>query len=254
MILTQFIFWTCNFLEAVLLVRAIRGNYFGKYSLFYAYLICVFVQSLVRFYVFSWHAGLYPYFYWGTQFIDALMGCGIIFELYRQGLVRYQGAARMARNVIAFVFAVVISKVFANAISGAAWSPATIVFDLERNLRIVQSVLLIVVIGLSYYYAIAVGKNLRGMMLGYGFFLGTSIINLTIRTQAGISFQRLWEYLQPLSYVLVLGIWCAALWSYCPMELPAPEAKLEDDYQSLLAQTTTRVAQARNYLRKAVQP
>ena len=252
--LTQLIFWTCNILEAVLLVRAIRGNYFGKYSLFYAYLLCVFLQSLARFYIFSWHAGLYPYFYWGTQFIDALMGCGIVFELYRQGLVHYQGAARMARNVIGFVFAVVISKVLASAISGAAWSPETIVFDLERNLRIVQSVLLIVVIGLLYYYAIRPGKNLQGMMLGYGFFLGTSIINLTIRTQVGSSFQKLWEYLQPLSYVLVLGIWCAALWSYAPRELPVHEPKLENDYQSLLAQTRTRVAQARNYLSKAIQP
>jgi len=252
--LTQFIFWTCNILEAVLLVRAIRGKYFRKYALFYTYLLCVFVQSLARFYVFSWHVGLYPYFYWGTQFIDALMGCGIIFELYRQGLFYYQGAARMARNVILFVFAVVISKVLASAISGMPQSPATIVFDLERNLRIVQSVLLIVVIGLSYYYAITLGKNLWGMMLGYGFFLGTSIINLTIRTQVGFSFQRLWEYLQPLSYVLVLGIWCAALWSYSPIELPVPGSKLETDYQSLLVQTRTRVAKARNYLSKAVQP
>jgi hypothetical protein len=252
--LTQFIFWICNILEAILLARAIRGNYFGKYALFYAYLLCVFIQSLARFYVFSWHAGLYPYFYWATQFIDTLMGCGIIFELYRQGLVYYQGAARMARNLILFVFATVISKVLASAMSDVNFSLAMMGYDLERDLRIVQSVLLIVVIGLSYYYAIRLGKNLWGMMLGYGFFLGTSIINLTIRTQEGSSFQRLWEYLQPLSYVVVLGIWCAALWSYSPIEVPVPGANLETDYQSLLIQTRTRVAKARNYLSKAVQP
>lgn len=252
--ISQLIFWTCNFLEAVLLLRAVRGRFFAKYSLFYAYLLWVLLRSLAGFYVMLRHPGLYPSFYWDTQFIDTLMGCGIIFELYRQGLVHYPGAARMARNVLAFIFAIVISKVLANALSGPLLSPGPIAYDLERNLRMVQSVFLIALFALFYYYAIPLGRNLRGMMLGYGLFLGTSVINLTFRTQLGPAFQVWWTYLQPLSYVLVLAIWCPALWACVPMPLPAPASKLEYDYQLLSAGTRRRVAVVRNYLSKAVLP
>ncbi|MBZ5539113.1 MAG: hypothetical protein LAN61_01195 [Acidobacteriia bacterium] len=252
--ISQLIFWTCNILEAILLLRAVRGRFFAKYSLFYAYLLCVFLQSLARFYILLWHADLYPYFYWYTQFIDMLLGCGILFELYRQGLVHYPGAARMARNVLAFVFAMVISKVLANALSGTGLSPGSIAYDLERNLRMVQSVFLIALFALFYYYAIPLGKNLRGMMLGYGLFLGTSVVNLTFRTQLGSAFQVWWVYLQPLSYVLVLAIWCPALWAYAPMPLPASESKLEYDYQLLSAGTRKRVAMVRSYISKTVLP
>lgn len=251
---SQLIFWTCNILEAALLLRAVRGRFFAKYSLFYAYLLWVLARSLAGFYVLLWHADLYPYFYWYTQFIDLLLGCGIIFELYRQGLVHYPGAARMTRNVLGLVFAIVISKVLSNAFSGMGLSPGSIAYQLEGNLRIVQSVFLAALIALFYYYAIPLSKNLRGMMLGYGFFLGTSVVNLTFRTELGSPFQAWWEYLQPLSYVLVLAIWCSALWSYAPMPLPGPESKLEYDYQLLSAGTRRRVAQVRNYLSKAVNP
>jgi hypothetical protein len=251
---SQIILWTCNFLEAVLLLRAVRGRFFARYSLFYVYLLWVLLRSLAGFYVMLRHSEQYSFFYWHTQFIDALLGCGIIFELYRQGLVHYPGAARMTRNVLALVFAIVISKVLSNALSGAALSPIPIAYDLERNFRIVQSVFLIVVIALFCYYAIPLGKNLRGMMLGYGLFLGTSVVNLTFRTQFGSAFQEWWVYLQPLSYVLVLAIWCSALWFYAPMPLPGPQSKFEYDYQMLSAGTRRRVAQVRNYLSKPVRP
>lgn len=251
---SQLIFWTGNILEAVLLLRAVRGKFFAKYSLFYAYLLWVLLQSLARFYVMLWLPELYSSFYWNTQYFDGLLGCGIIFELYRQGLVHYPGAARMARNVLALVFAIVVSKVLANALSGSVWSAIRTDADLEQYLRVVQSVFLVVLIALFSYYAVPLGKNLRGMMLGYGFFLGTSVINLTFRTELGSPFQAWWNYLQPLSYVLVLTIWCSTLWSYAPMPLPGPESKLEYDYQLLSAGTRRRLAQVRNYLSKAVHP
>ena len=251
---SQLILWTCNSLEAVLLLRAVRGKFFAKYSLFYAYLLCILLQSPVRIYFMLWHPELYPSFYWNTQYIDGLLGCGIIFELYRQGLIHFPGAARMARNILAFVFAIVISKVLANALSGSVWSPVRTDADLERYLRMVQSVFLIVLIALFYYYAIPLSKNLRGMMLGYGLFLGTSVVNLTFRAQLGSTFQVWWVYLQPLSYVLVLAIWCPALWSYAPMPLPGPESKLEYDYQLLSTETKKHLVQVRSYLSKAVHP
>ncbi|MBZ5701690.1 MAG: hypothetical protein LAN84_07560 [Acidobacteriia bacterium] len=251
---SQLILWTCNSLEAILLLRAVRGRFFAKYSLFYAYLLWVLLRSLAGFYIMLRHPGLYPTFYWDTQFFDGLLGCGIIFELYRQGLVHYPGAARMTRNVLAFIFAMVISKVLANVMSGPVRSPAPIAYDLERSLRMVQSIFLIALLALFYYYVIPLGKNLRGMMLGYGFFLGTSVVNLTFRTQLGSGFHMWWAYIQPLSYVLVLAIWCPALWSYEPMPLPDPKSKLEYDYQVLSLETKKHLVQIRSYLSKAALP
>lgn len=250
----QIVWWATNALEGLLLARPIQGRFLKKYSFFYFYLTYVFLQSLACFYVYLARPSLYQPFYWYTQLFSVLLGYGVIWEIFRQALSRYPGASRMARNVLGLILVMVLSKVFVNALSGPIWSPAKTTAELERNLRTVQGILLVAVIALLVYYAIPIGRNLRGMLLGYGFFVATSIVSLTVRSYLGNESQWWWQYVQPVAYFFVLLIWCGTLWSFRPNPEPEAEAGIERDYMLLAGATKRRLLQARAYLTRAVRP
>ena len=255
LMLTQILWWGGNALIALLLLRSVTERFFRKYPMFYGYLSYVLLESLLRFYIYVFHPSAYQSFYWWqTQFIGVALGYGVIWEIYHQTLTSYAGVARMARILLSAIFVAVVIKVLVGSLSDPVWSgPATAV-DLERNLRTAQAILLITIVGLIAYYAIAVGRNLRAMILGYGFFIGASVISLTLRSYLGMRFQPSWQYLQQTIYDVTLAIWCAGLWQYAPNRVPRDKVMLECDYEVLAAQTTKLLDQVRTYLTGAVRP
>jgi hypothetical protein len=115
-------------------------------------------------------------------------------------------------------------------------------------------VLLIGLVGLFASYAIPLGRNLKGIIYGYGLFTATSVAHLTLRDYLGDSFQRAWQYIQPICYLVVLVVWCLALWSYAPIPQPTTRPRLEADYESLIAATRRKVRSARSYVLRAMRP
>lgn len=241
-------------LEAVLLLQALRRGLFRQYTLFYAYLACVLLVSLFLLVIYLAEPNYYAPLYWSGEFVGVVMGCGVVWEIYRQALGRFPGAARMARNVLLLILLMVVSKVSANTWNGAILWPVGTVVEVERDLRAVQAMVLIGLVIIIAFYRIPLGQNLWGMMLGYGFFIGTNVILLALRVLLGDSFQTGWYYLQPLSYVAVLCIWCVTLWSYNTAPVAKTEPKIEQDYQLLAEATRKGLLQARAYLGRALRP
>lgn len=241
-------------LESLLLFRAMRGRLLRTYPLFYFYVGFVLSLSSVRLVIYLAEPRYYRPFYWHTQSLSVLVGCGVVWEIYRRALGRFPGAARMARNVLLFLLLMVFSRALVSASNGQGWWPTGTTAELERNLRTVQALLLIGLLLIIGSYRIPLGRNLSGMFLGYGLFIGTSVINLSFRILLGDSFQTAWQYLQPLFYLAVLCVWCIALWSYEAALLPKSEPKIEEDYQILAAATKRRLLQARAYLGRAIRP
>lgn len=241
-------------LEGLLLVRAILGGFFKKYPLFYLYVGWVFALSSVRLIIYLAEPAYYRVFYWYTQPFSVLVGCGLVWEVYRQALGRYPGAARMARNLFLFLLVMVLSKIMVNAWNGPVWWQAGTTAELERNMRAVQGTLLIALIIVLAHYAIPLGRNLKGMILGYVLFISTSVIDLTLRLFLGDSFQKSWQYLQPVFYLAALTVWGFTLWSYQTIPLPATASKIEADYQILATTTRKRLLQVRAYLARAIRP
>ncbi len=250
--LTQAIWWTTNILEAILLGRAARCHFLKAYPIFYVYLAYVLVESLARFYVYIWHPASYVNFYWATQFGSVLLGYGVVWEICRHALSRYPGAFRMARTALALIFVAVLSKVLANVLGGENWTLAQSIAEQERDFRIVQAFIILAIVGLVSYYRIRIGRNLRGLVFGYGFFIGASIINLTFRAFFGEAVQWLWQYLPASAYLVSLLIWCSTLWSYQPNPEPETESRIEQDYQALVSATRRRFRQIRAHVGRTV--
>lgn len=241
--LTMAIWWLAILLEAVLLIRGIQENLVRRFPIFYSYLLFVFVEEFLRFTVYRWFASRYSQVYWATQFLSLVIGSAVIFEIYRVGLRSFPGTARMARYLLLIVFGAVFAKTLANPSGGLFWWFAKESLMLERNLRIVQGLAILSLVLLFLWYAIPFGKNLKGILFGYGLFIAMSIIQLTLSDSSG-DIRLFWPYVQPVSYLLVLGLWATALWCAEPVPEGKRATQLEDDYEVLVASTQTQLRRA----------
>jgi len=248
----QVIFWVSFALESAILLRGLQAKILGRFSLFYGYLAYVLVTSTVEY--LTWGTTPYKPLYWTFEFSSALIGCAIIFELYRQSLRPYPLLANMANKVMLFVVALVVARILAGVtwIAGQDWDPTLRL--LERDLRITQAIFLCGLLLLVVYYSVSMGRNLKGLTIGYGLFLALSIAALTLRAAVGDSFHDTLSILQPASYDAVLCVWLASLWVKDPVTQRSPSTKLDQDYAQLVAATRKRLAQTEEQLIRIIRP
>lgn len=249
--LSQSIWWGGLVLEVLLLLRGLQGKFARRYYVFYSYISFVLFQDIVLFFAYRWRLQFYRDIYWSVEFIGVVLGCGIIFEVFRAELSAYPGIARLARNVLALVFALAVAKGLANAWNDPRWWVEANTLEIERALRIVQAVSIAALVGLFLSYSISFGRNVRGILLGYGLFIGMRIICLSF---VSIQAHNFWFYAYSGCYLLVLCLWLVHLWSFSAVQQQQTSVRLEEDYQTLAAATRRRLQGARGYLVKAVRP
>ncbi len=242
------IWWGAIALGALLLVRAFKERLLRKYPLFYSYIAWALLVDLVRFYLYRARPGSYQEFYWSSELVSILAAYGVILEIYKRALENYPGPARRAENLLLFVLFVTAANEVVNTLSSPSRSWVLAIAELGRNLRNVQGALLIVMLGLFGYYRIPAGRNLRGLICGYAFFIATTISSLAFRARLRNELSLLMQKLQPVLYLIALLIWCVALWSYLPEPQPDPEL----DYPRLVRQTRALLARALTYVWRAI--
>ena len=252
--LGQIIWWSGIAIEGAILARGLFNRLLKQYPAFYAYLLFVWMQSLLRFSVYHAQPLLYPKIYWATEYLGVLAGCAVVFEIYRVGLRAYPGTARLARNLLAFVLVLAFVKATIETGNNPLWWSTATTLDLELALRVVQALALLALVVLFLFYAIPFGRNLRGILLGYGLFLGESVVVFSVASKNLGSFRAFWSHIHPASYFVILLIWTAHLWSYVPNPEPRVTVQLEEQYQRMAAATSRRLQDARGYLAKAVRP
>ena len=250
--LSQSIWWACITVELLLIARAFRGKLWFRYPVFYCYIFFVVFQEFVFFLVYQGKPKFYPYVHWTGEFLCVLIGCAIVFEVYRVGLVSYPGTATMARNILLVLFVLAAAKGLKAAAHDPQWWLEANALELDRALRAMQAVCIAALVALFLFYSIPFGKNLRGILLGYGFFIGLRVIALTFFTSTTDASQDFWAYAYSASYLVALGVWCAHLWSYEANPAPGQTIHLEQDYQRVATATQRRLHDARSYVAKAV--
>src|SRR5262249_21400728 len=149
--------WLGVSLEILLIVRGLKEKLALRYPIFYAYLFFICAQDLLRIAVFRWSHNHYLPVYWTTEFFGLLVGSAVIFEVYRVALREFPGTARMARNLLLLLFAMVVTKAIATPF-GSFYSWFARSFEsLEWQVRMIQALALLALAALFLWYAIPFG-------------------------------------------------------------------------------------------------
>jgi hypothetical protein len=249
--LTLIIWWTTIVLELAILIRAFKTGVFKDYPFFSIYLGCVLLSSASGYVVYKERPGLYQYWYWTWEFVCVVAGYNVVLELIERGLGSHDGARKFFRNVGLWVFAVIVGFVAIQSMLLRHSNALISSVEVERDLRTAEAFLLAAIMGAIAYYHVPVGRNLKGIVVGYGLCVATVVIAHSIRSYVGASFQDLFSVVRSWSYLVSLLIWILALWSYQPNPVPKRPGDSEPDYDLLAMKTREAVESVRGQLGKA---
>jgi hypothetical protein len=121
----------------------------------------------------------------------------------------------------------------------------------ERDYRTVQALTIAGVLAVIYYYRIDVGKNLRGIIAGFGLYVGSTILSHALRAFAGSSFGQEWSIIQPYTYFVSLLIWAMTLWSYAPVPVPDVSPEPTRSYEAFARGTKEELGAIRAQVGRA---
>jgi hypothetical protein len=244
--------WLAGLLfEFLLLVRSVQTQTLAKYSYFYAYIFCVFIVSTVL-YIERSKPDFYDAWYWPTQFATLVIGFGVVLEVVRQALDDYPGAKRFAWRASCAVFALTFCYVEWHVARRTEWTTSAATVELERDLRVIEALVLATVLAIVFYYRIELGKNVTGMILGFGAYVGVSLTTLALRAFVGPQFNTAWGLLQSASFVFGTAVWTLALWSYSPNPKPPTNGRGGrggGGYDALVHGTRAQLESVRSNLR-----
>ena len=239
------------FVESLILYRAFVTGSVRKYAFFCVYIACVLLVDVSRDVVYLLDGRGYLQFYFVTEFLSLLVGYGVVLEVTRKSLEAYPGAERLSRHLIISIFLAIFGYVSCKALVSAGWSPANSLMELERDLRGVQALVILSVVALLFYYRIEIGRNLRGIILGYGMYIASLVIGLALRSYGGGRLDLATRTAQPYTYLLCLLIWLVALWSYAPNPVRDASMRLEVDYETLVGRTRGMLGTMRQLLERS---
>ncbi|HTV59813.1 MAG TPA: hypothetical protein VMJ93_13165 [Verrucomicrobiae bacterium] len=251
--LTTVLWWAGPVLEIALIVRAVQKGLFLRYPIFFSYLAWVALVDCLRNLVYFYDRPSYDPVYWSTQFLSLIIGYGVILEILRLTLTRYPGAARLARFLVVFIFAAIFAYVGFQALTSPYWSPGSTHSALERDLRGAQVAVLAGILGVIGYFRIPLGKNLKGLISGFGLFLASSVITLATWSYQLTGFSKIWFVVQPLIFLVCLLIWTFTMWSYHPNPRAQFEGELEG-YLEYAASARAALSAVRTNLGKVARP
>jgi hypothetical protein len=241
-VLSQIIWVTGIFVEALLLYRGLRARLVTKYLNFYIYILSIFLPDVFFFVAPYLKLHVDPKWDRDFGFVTLFLGFGIVLEIFKHILVAYPGAEKVARIAsYAFLVAVMAFLIIYPMFAQSAAEARLLFYRLQRDFLTVQALFLIVIIRVMAYYAIPAGRNLKGMILGYGEVIAVTMCGMALRAYKGYSFDATFNYMQQASYLVGLVIWLIALWSYLPDTVPPPTIMGDGDYDALANRTRAMV-------------
>jgi hypothetical protein len=244
LILGHIIWYAGMAIEGAIILRSLWTRNYLRFPIFYAYILCVLASSIMLLALWS-HPLAYGKAFWYWNAVTILLGYGVLVEIMHRTLIEYPGADRLAR----FVALTVFGAVFAGLLISSAFhfNPLAIsdwthhVNALERDLRIVQAVFLTITLAVALHYRIELGRSVNGLILGFGTYVGVSVISTAFGFYIGKSFEPIARELQPIAYLFALGVWLVALWQIVEARSKPPNPQFEADYRKMATATRRKL-------------
>ena len=246
--------WAGISLETMILLRAFRSRMFSIYPLFYAYVVCVLGSEISRLVIYRYWAPLYTNWWWGTEFLSLLVGYFVIFDIFEKALAEFEGVKRLARVVGLVVLAGIVGFTTFQLLARNHLEQGLTSVEVERNLRCAELILLGGILFLAAYYSIPMGRNLKGIILGYGVYVGTVVIGDATWSYLGESSRAIVSTVRGDSYFAALMVWTVTLWSFHANPVPIRPSVLGEDYQAMVTKTKDAIRDVRSHFHKGGRP
>ncbi|HKS81722.1 MAG TPA: hypothetical protein VJR23_09485 [Candidatus Acidoferrales bacterium] len=211
-------------------------------------------SDISRYVVYREFPAMYTPWWWSTEFISVLLGYWVIMDLLEKVLTPYVGTRKFARAAGLSVLVAVVSITIFEWIAEKHSSLALTTVEVERNLRSAEAILICVLLLIVAFYGISIGKNLKGILLGYGLYVALDVIVHASMSFTGYSLQSLFSLIRNYSYLLALLVWTFTLWSYYPVSSPEGLVHPEADYQSLATGTREKLGTLGSYFGRPGRP
>ncbi len=239
-------------LEALLILRIWRTRNAGVYPLFFSYVTFILAQEILSYVVSHLRPTFYPGFYWSTEFIAVFAGCAVVLEFAWIGLAQFPGAAKLARAALIATFLLTVGKVLLTAMQGTMGWSVSLIVQLERDMRFVQIAVILSLLLLFLRYQVPIGRNLRGIIFGYGLFLAISVVNLTYLERLGETAKSLASHIQASAYFFALCVWTAFLW-FRVVQPAADRAPMQTSYDEIFDRTREQLARTQADVRSSLE-
>jgi hypothetical protein len=241
-------------LEIAILFRGALAGLLRKYPFFYAYIGCVLMKGMLRLFFYQFAPNFYARSYWSAELATIVASYAVVIEIFRWMFRNSPGVASAAQKRLLFVFVLTASFAATDLLSRKGISLARMTAELGRDLRYVEGALLLVMLWLFGRCRISIGRNLFGLIVGFSFWVGLNVINLALWFLPGKGASVGLMRILPITYVITLVIWCAALWSLRPEPAQPAENTIERDYQVFVAKTRTTLGRLPSRIARTLQP
>jgi hypothetical protein len=243
---SSLLWWGGMLLLAVALGRMTWSHLLTRYPFFSVYLAAVFCRSPVLLSLRPVTSDGYRAGYWISEFLCAMLAFGVTWEIYARTLSPYPGVRRMARTLMSILLAIMGAKALVEICGSPLHNMGSTVLEFERDLRVVQMLLLLGLMGLVAHYALPMGKNVLSILVGYGLYLGVRVVLLTALVRSGLLYNAAVSLILQAGWNLAVVIWCVGMSSHS--EAPAPDHRLECDYERASERTIRAMGQLRSHL------
>lgn len=252
--LTHFLWWGGDGLALLLLIRGFYIGLLRTFPVFYLYLAYSILEGIFLT-SFAWFQPAdYVIVSWGMRFLSVTFLYSILWEITRHMFSEYAGARRICRDIILSLFVFVVGRVLLALILDSAWVSGRAIDVIDRDLHVIAGLLFAGIIAVARYYVIPLGRNLMGLTLGYGLFIGIALVALAVRSYVWEEYAIWWDQGIRLASFLCLTVWTFSLWSNHPNPKVSRFVEGEGSYGTVSARTALVVSRAQKFLNRIVDP
>lgn len=207
-------------LQGLLVWRLSRHRLWVRYP----YLSVFVLYSLARdITILSMHlrgSGLYAAAFWGTALVYLFLQFSLTWEFFRGVFPQRSPIHDIAWKVLMFVGLCTFPPILLLSWSQMSSLPSHFAYLsplVTQYMTLWQVLILLAPLAVARYYGVVLGRNMRGLALGFGIYACIASMNFAT-VQAFHGFAPYWRFVEPLSFICTIVIWLWAFWIYAPAQ------------------------------------
>lgn len=216
--------------EVLVLWRVSKGRMWYRYPYVALYVGFDLIGNILLFPISRYKPDWFAAAFWGGQSVSMFLRFLVNWEFFR-GIF---GRPSVLRD-IGYKVLVAVELIGLPAILYLGWSQESSVHYVylhvspvvEQYLSVVQALLLLTPAAVARYYGLTLGRNVRGLGLGFGLYVLVRAMNFA-SLQAFRGFVPYWRFLAPASLIAMMVVWLWGFWDYAP----SPQLGALDEEQS----------------------